>query len=41
MNDDLTSVARGANLVKAFEGLLKKTATASIKAYVCPAGVTP
>lgn len=40
MNDDLHLSPAGANLVKAFEGLLKKIGDDKYKAYVCPAGVT-
>ena len=40
MNDDLHLSPAGANLIKAFEGLLKKIGHDQYKAYVCPAGVT-
>jgi lysozyme len=40
MNDDLTLSPAGANLIKAFEGCLKKVGPDQYKAYVCPAGVT-
>jgi lysozyme len=40
MNDDLHLSPAGANLIKAFEGLLKKIGLDQYKAYVCPAGVT-
>ena len=40
MNEDLHLSPAGANLVKAFEGLLKKIGPDQYRAYVCPAGVT-
>jgi lysozyme len=39
MNENLTLSVAGANLVKAFEGCLRKAGHDQIKAYVCPAGV--
>ena len=40
MNEELHLSDAGANLVKAFEGLLKKIGPDQYRAYVCPAGVT-
>jgi lysozyme len=40
MNDDLHLSTAGANLVKAFEGCLKKIGADQFRAYTCPAGVT-
>jgi lysozyme len=40
MNDDLRLSQAGANLVKSFEGCLKKVGPDQYRAYTCPAGVT-